>query len=237
LPLLSLRNARLSVRAVLVSSLLPLVLSGCYTYSAFQSARVLEPGEYSITPSTSFHTYKSGSYSHWLTSQYGAEVALGVGGTERLNVTARYERLDGREYKVGADSLNGPTIDMNINYAALGIKIGLIPNHLAFVMPVGLYYGEDVSKPSDTWGAEPGLILTVPAGPFVDLNAGARLLYFFKSDVDNLVSYHLGAGLHAANRLITLFPEAGLLHQPGEDGYFTYLGIGVAFKFGTPSGR
>lgn len=214
------------------------VFSGCYSYSAFQSARLLAPGEFSASPSASFDTFRSGDHARWVMSQYGAQIAAGVGGADRLNLTARYIRMDGREYTIdGNDTLGVPTqsFDQNYNYSEVGLKVGLVPDHVAFTLPIGLMYGGDVDKPSDSWQIQPGLLLTGSVGPYVDVTFGGKMLVFFKKSVDNLVAFDLGAGVHTPDQRITVLPEAGMMYDPGEDGYFTYFGLGLSFKFGTPA--
>jgi hypothetical protein len=220
-----------------LAALSAFVFSGCYSYSAFQSARLLAPGEYSVSPAASFDTFRSGDHARWVMSNYGAQVAAGVGGMDKLNVTARYERMDGREYTIdGIDSagIPGQSFDQNYNYSEVGFKFGLVPDHVAFTLPIGLMYGGDIDKPSDTWQVQPGLLLTGSVGPYVDVTLGSKMLVFFKSKVDNLVAFNLGAGVHAPDQKLSILPEAGMLFDPGEDGYYTYFGLGLSFKFGAP---
>lgn len=209
-----------------VTAVLTLALTGCYTYSSFQSARLLREGEFSATPCMSFHTMRSGDNARWVTSQFGARGAAGLAGAEMLNLTAGYERIEGHSEAGGRG--------LEYNYLEGGFKLGLVRDHLAFAMPVGLLFGGDINSSANTWQVQPGLIATVPlGGPLVDLNLAAKTLFFFDKDADNLLACNAGLGIRPLPQL-TVLPEAGLLFDPGEDGYFTYFGLGLSFKFGAP---
>lgn len=201
-------------------------LSGCYTYSSFQSARMLEPKDISVTPSFTFNTFQDDGEWDRIANQFGGQVAVGI--HPRLGASARYERI-GLTNESDGDITSDD--DFDYNYAELGLKLGVLPDRLALYVPVGLFYGENIEE-EEAWQMHPTLLATLPAGPRVDLNASAQMQIFFQEDMDNLIALDLGAGVHATPK-VTLMPEVGMLFNPGEEGFFFSYGLGLAFRFGS----
>ncbi len=192
------------------------LLSGCYVFSAFQGARMLPAGKTSVTPSASFLTFKTGDESWKSSDNFGAQVAHGV--SERVNLTVRYEHLDWSQ------------ADESHNYLDLGVKVSIVPDILAVALPVGFFFGSGVEE-GESFQAHPTVLATLPLHPNLDVNVSAKYLIFFDPDADNLAAYNAGLGVRLLPGKFTVFPEIGLLHNPGESGYYTQWGLGFGLEF------
>jgi hypothetical protein len=203
-------------------AVLALGTQGCYVYSAFQGARTLESGKISLSPSASVVSFGNDGESNWITTQFGARGAVGLG--RRMEVQSRYERVGLHDPDSAAES-------WGYNYVDLGFKYGIIENILAVGMPIGIMFGESVDE-GDSWQLHPSLFLTLPAARFLDVNLSTTGIYFLnESDDDFLWAFSGGLGIRPGERGFTLLPEVGLLTNPGEDGHFWHWGVGASLEF------
>jgi hypothetical protein len=194
-------------------------LSGCYVYSAFQGARVVQPGRIAVTPSLSLLSFGEDGESTAASTNYGAHAAIGL--TDRLNLTGRYERVEWANSAGSSDSHN---------YLDLGFKYAVVPDVLAFAMPIGFFYGEGVEE-DESLQIHPALHLTVPVMQQLDLNATAKYLHFFDDPSENLTAVMFGLGVRVIPERLTVFPELGYLFNLGEDGHYFHWGVGLGVEF------
>lgn len=204
-----------------VLAALALGTQGCYVYSAFQGARTLDPGRVSLAPSASIVTFSLDGESSWMTTQFGARGAVGLGG--RWEVQSRYERVGLHEPDSGESS--------GYNYLDLGFKYGIVEDILAVGMPLGFMFGDYVDE-GDSWQLHPSLFLTLPVSRSLDVNLSTIGLYFLNDgDDDFLWAFNGGLGIRPRDGRFSLLPELGLLIDPGEDGHFWHWGVGAAWEF------
>ncbi|MEO7427621.1 MAG: hypothetical protein ABI036_20725 [Fibrobacteria bacterium] len=193
---------------------------GCYIYSAFQGARTLEEGRYSVSPSASVVTFSNNGESRWMTSQFGLQGGVGLG--NGLELQSRYERVEGHYSLID---------DMGYNYLDVALKYGLIKDKLAIGMPIGFMFGENVDE-GESWQLHPSLYLTFPAARFLDINFSTTGLYFLNDSDDHfLLAFSGGLGIRPGEDGFTLMPEVGILTDPGEDGHFWHWGLGASMEF------
>jgi hypothetical protein len=147
----------------------------------------------------------------------GVVAAAGV--SEAFDLRLRYE------YISAAGDADG-----DVHVLGLGPKVRLVTDRLAFSVPVGTAFGQDVES-SESWQIHPTLLLTLPASDRVDITASAKLLHPFNEDFDDLIGLNLGIGIGASSRFV-LRPEVGYIFNPGEDGYGFHVGIGFSVRPG-----
>ncbi len=191
-------------------------LCGCIsTFSELQSAKLLGPGRYELTPSISAVTWhEEDDYDDYSDTRVGLQ--LGAGITPKVDWRVRYERV-GME-KDG------------YNIVGFGPKFSLLPDRLAFYAPLGFAFGEDLEA-SETLEFHPTMLFTWQPNPHVELNASGKVL--LRKEGDALMAYNLGLGLSPDfERQLTIRPEIGILTNPGEPGYYQHLSLALSVPFG-----
>ena len=195
--------------------------AGCApVFSDLQSARVARPGEVEVTPSASaVHYAEEGTTP--IQDEYGIQVAAGI--AHGVELRARYTRVvvpsDG-EFEGGA-----------VNVLGFGPKASLVKDRLALALPVGFAFGGDIES-GDTWTVEPTLLGTVPLVKYLEVTAAAKLVVFVSAEnADNLVALNVGLGIGRPDRFVVR-PEIGFLWNPGEEGHFRHLSLGLSFVLG-----
>jgi hypothetical protein len=199
-----------------------LLLSGCFVYSSFQGARVLDEGDYSITPAGSTQ-FRAGSGKALLaTNQLGAQFARGF--QEGLNLTGRVE-LPMSQNILSRDFWGSK--EGSFAYVEAGAKFGVWRDHVALGLPLGFFPGNDRWVPA--WQIHPTLYLTAP-GERVDGNLTAASIVFLGGG-KSMLAVDAGAGWHVPGENLTVLPEFGLLFRPGESGRLWHFGVGASFRF------
>ena len=181
----------------------------------FSDARMLQRGQVEVTPAVNpvFVTERGQTEHEW--TDIGARAQFGI--SNRLNVGAGYIR---------SDVSDG---DLAMNTVLFGPKVSLVPDRVAFALPVGFSLVEGVDV-ADTWQLNPTLLMTVPMSQRVDFNPAVRLVIPTCENCDTLIAFHAGFGIHASPRLV-LRPEAAFILDPGgNDGVIWTVGLGVSLR-------
>lgn len=214
------KNQKVTLRvAYEIAALIGMVtwLAACApVFSDLQSARLVGPGKIEATPGFSSVSVTDEGETEHIQNHFGIQAGLGV--LSFLDFRLRYERVvvDGNGY----DSFG-------LNVFGFGPKIGLLKDRIAFYVPVGFAFGEDIEV-SETWEIHPTLIVTVPINKSFELNPSAKILVPFKGERDTLVAFNLGAALGKDVRKWAIRPEVGLCFNPGEGGYFWQMSLGFS---------
>ncbi len=208
------RSLRNLILVLCLTAVVTFLTGGCFSYSSLQSARLVKPGESEITPSYSSVRFGNEGESEKVTSQYGAQ--LGIGINKRSNARFRYERIQWDE----------DVADGGYNFAAVEPKVALIEDVLAFSLPVGLWFGEDVEE-SDSWQIHPSLHMTALVYPYLEINGSAKFLHFFQESTDDLIGLNVGIGIGYMGQLI-LRPEIGWLLNPNASGHYFHWSFGFS---------
>jgi hypothetical protein len=193
------------------------LLAACApVFSDLQSARLVGPGKIEATPGFSSVSVMDEGQTEHIQNHFGIQAGVGV--LSFLDFRLRYERVivDGN----GSDSFG-------LNVFGFGPKIGLLKDRIAFYVPVGFAFGEDIEV-SETWEIHPTLIATIPFSRSIELNPSAKVLIPFKGERDTLVAFNLGAALGKDVRKWAIRPEVGLCFNPGEGGYFWQVSLGFS---------
>ncbi|MFC1887931.1 hypothetical protein ACFLYK_03890 [Candidatus Cloacimonadota bacterium] len=192
-----------------------LLLNGCYTYSNFQSAKLLVKGKYEITPSYSSVSFANDGQSQEMSDNFG--VQLGYGLSDNVNVRFRFENI--------APEYDGIS---SYNFVAIEPKFSLIKDRSAFSLPIGFFTGSDVDD-SETIQIHPTVHLTFPLSENFDLNFAPKFLIFLDEDADDgLIALNAGLGFSTYSNKIVIRPEIGYLWDPGEEGHFFSWGLGIS---------
>ncbi|MBN1755424.1 hypothetical protein JW877_04325 [bacterium] len=187
--------------------------SGCYTFSTMQRAKLLQKGDFEITPYLSTVYYNSGSTDR-MTYQYGLQSAYGL--NDRLNFRVCYELID-------IENSQDPW-----HFLSIAPKVPIMGDWLSFSFPVGTVFGSGVET-SDSWQVHPTLMATIIPLEWMELNLSAKGLVFAEKDYDNLVALNSGFGLSTNLDRWAVRPEFGVLFNPKEQFYFFSWNLGFTF--------
>ncbi len=207
-------------KAVLLPLLL-VFLSGCLSATPFQSARVVEEDESSLTLSVLHSTVDNG-YGH--------------SGWTNLEVAARNPIVGGKlEFPLNGGLLvfNGPSFG---GMLGAGLKAELLENILAFEVPARIMIG--ASNPVETTHFSPRLIASVPLSETLEFNLSATRFYYTEGGIDGPAGY--AAGFAYGKRGDSIFrTEFGVLIYPHHDDITYQIGIGISpgFKKREPVSR
>ena len=206
------QSFRLSVQHVALLAFAFLTCQGCAApvFSDFQTARVVQQGEWELTPAVS----------HLPTldqTNAGLQAAMGVG--SNIEVRARYVRAFTRNLADEEDTRFFNDLNADFNTASLGVKFSLIDGVLAAYLPVEVVFAAGSESAVTT---RPTLIATAPLTKSVEVNASVNTILPY-----GLVSVNAGLGL---GRLGTwsVRPEVGVMLNTG----YVAAGIGMAYRFG-----
>ncbi len=197
-----------------------ILLSGCYTYSSLQSARLVRTGKYEITPSYSSVSFSNEGHSEKMTDNLGVQIGFGM--SDKMNLRFRFENIN-PDYK-GIDSYS---------FLALEPKFSLMEDRVALSLPVGFFTGGGIDE-SDTWQIHPSLHFTFPVNDFLEVNLSPRVLLFLEEDTDDFVALNAGLGISNDFNKWVIRPEIGYMFSTNSDveGHFFAFSLGLSF---TPS--
>jgi hypothetical protein len=203
-----------------VAIALPTVLAaGCVPYIADQqSARILPVGGVEVTPSFSYVSFAADGENEHVQNHVGIRAGYGVAGAVELRATVERISL--------ASEFDSDALTM----AGVGVKFGLVQDRVAFYLPVGAVFGEDLEL-SETWTVAPTLLATWRGGPNFELTPSLKAIYPFAADDPELfLGFHLGAGISTNFDRWVLRPEVGMVKNPGDEGTTWGLTIGVSIR-------
>jgi len=138
------------------------VWGGCFVppSASLQSARTVDKEKARLTPYWSGIRETGESENEKIADEFGILAGIGVGNQAELQL--RYDRIQ----------LTGEDED-GYNFTSLGPKFSTANQRIAFILPVGFYYGSGISA-GDTFQIHPGMIGTIPFAQTVDLRAEQR---------------------------------------------------------------
>lgn len=197
-------------------SALALLLSGCAA-SELQSARLVGPGRFEITPSYTTASFSGGGETERATNQFGIQVATGL--AARIDVRLRYEYID-----------FVPESEVGFSILDFGPKFGLVEDRLAIHTPVGFAFGSNVDASSESWMFRPTVLFTHTINDYAEITtAGKGVIWLNEDDLDPLLGANLGLGLSSNSDRWVVRPEFGFLRDPGEEGTLWHWSVGFTF--------
>lgn len=196
----------------LFSAAVIVMISGCYAFSTFQSAKTVENGHWQVTGSYSTISFENnGSSSH---TNDNLEVMFRSGAGERSDIGIRYARLL-------IDDIG------DYNLISFEPKFMIVRDKLSFFMPISLYFGKNVSE-SESFHISPGFIATFPFNKNFEASFSPRYMIYTDPNSDNLLAFNFGIGLSSNLDKWALRPELGYLFNPGNDGHYVQFGVGLS---------
>ena len=210
------------LRGTLPSTVIPclllsalVLLAGCAApFSDLQSAKTVGKAKAEITPSFSA-IYIDDTDTEHVQNHLGIQAAFGM--SDSVDFRMRFERIT---LDKDGDNL--------FNVLAFGPKIGIVEDTVALNLPVGFALSDSTDS-SETWQFHPTLLFTLLSESNFELNTSAKALIPLKNDeIDTLVAFNIGMGISGDMEKWAIRPELGFLLNPGEDGHFMHLSIGLA---------
>lgn len=203
-------------RAALLLLALPAV-PGCFTYSSYQSARIVERGQPQVTFAISNSNIEGGGAEAggWL----AFETCLRSGVAKRLDASAMLSIFQSVPENFGAAVV---TVD---------VRAGIIENYIAFAFPVVVTMGDFYLA---SLRIQPGFVATVPLGTRLEITGAARAHTFVRVPELFAMGYNIGLGIKTESGRLTVRPELGWMKFRGEENNQTYFQYGLGLEFGSP---
>jgi len=191
-------------------------LAGCAPpFSAMQSARLAGKGKFEVTPIFSTVFFSAEGETEHVQNDFGLQGAYGL--ADRFDLQLRYEFI----------SVEIEDASASANVIGIGPKIGIYKDVIAMSLPIGFAFGGDIEDISETWQFHPTFLFTLSVGNSFEFNPSTKMLIPISGDGDVLLAFNLGAGISANLKKWVVRPEVGFLINPGEEGRFTHLSIGL----------
>jgi len=211
--------------ASLLCPALLLFLAGGCAFADHQSARMLGPGNVDLT---------GGASLLWAT---GERLDAPLAGTNHVGARAAVGLHPRVDLQVGMEWITYPEFQygtISTYVAGVALKAGLVPDRLAFLLPVGTAFSRSEQiGPEDFWHIHPTLLFTtpLPAGWEVTPSVKAMIPIADRDRFDTFWAVNLGFGWNPEESRWTARPEAGLLIDPDrwEDGRGWHLSFGLSY--------
>ena len=204
-----------SLRALAVRAgaalLAPLAAPGCFTYSSYQSARIVERGDEQATIAFSRSGVAGASDASWYAVEGGGRFGLA-------------NRVDGA---IMLSVLQNVPEDWGVAVVTVDVRGGIIEDRLACALPVSMTMGDLYLA---SLRAQPGLIATIPLGERIEIDGGVRAHISLQAMDFFAVGYNVGLGLTGESRRWTLRPEVGWMQFTGEMSGLTYVQYGLGIE-------
>jgi len=216
------RRFRLSIRRGAVS-LAILAAPGCFTYSSYQSARIVERGEPEVTFAlskshiTGTETGDDDEAGGW----FAFETCLRSGVVRRVDASLMFSLFHGVQEGWGAGVV---TVD---------VRAGIIPDYLAFAVPTALTIGDSYLA---SLRMQPGFVGTVPLGDRLEITGAVRAHMFVRATDLFAMGYNVGVGIKSKSGSWVVRPELGwMVFEENEDAagrgpVYAQYGIGIEFR-------
>ncbi len=125
----------------------------------------------------------------------------------------------------------------DVFFFAVGPKIEVIQQHVAFYFPFGSMFYLNTNKKRSidsnfdgtTIHFHPTMLISYDIHPYARLTQSAKILFNFADDADVLLAANTGLAL--GNQGFRIRPEIGFMTQPGEQDWFMHYGIGFTLGF------
>lgn len=210
-----------------VPLLLFLCLYGCIApvNSAFESARMLNKGDFEIQGNSSVYLNSEPYVNDFsnINNNFGGALTIGV--SRKYNLKLRYEGIIVIDnfYQFFDNTITTPKI---VNFVEIGNKINIIDQKVAFSIPLGLYIaGGDVAVM-----LKPRVIFSPYSSQHFQLNIIPRMHIGVGSSIQVFPAINIGLGLSQNLNKWAIRPEIGY------DGHFTG-GIGYSYFFSRNNSR
>lgn len=187
-------------------------------FSELQSARTVGQNRAEFTPMYSSTSFGEDGESNGIQDHIGMHVAYGV--TEEIDIRARIERL----------WLKDGSFSDGVSIIALGPKISLVENQIAFSLPIGRALGENTN---DSWQLQPSLLFSAQAiTDKLEFTVAPKYVVQACKGCENLVAVNFGFAISDNLNTWAIRPEYGLIYNPNETGHYAHFSVGVSAAIG-----
>ena len=208
------RKPGFSPRRAAATALIALLAApGCFTYSSYQSARIVERGDHQATLSVSRSSIVSEETddSSWLAFE----------GLARFGIA---KRLDG---SIMISVFRGVPEDWGAGVVTADVRAGIIEDYLACSLPVSFTVGDLYLA---SLRVQPGIIGTIPLGTRLEITGAIRAHMFVRAPDLFAVGYNVGLGMTSVSGRWTIRPEAGWMQFLDEESDVTYAQFGIGLE-------
>lgn len=197
-----------------------LAVPGCFTYSSYQSARIVERGEPQVTFAVSSSGFLEGEENEDAT-WYAFETCLRGGLAQRVDGAVTLSIFSNVPELWGAAVV---TVDL---------RAGIAKDYLAAVLPVSVTVGDSYLA---SLRMQPGLVGTLPIGSRLEITGAARAHVFVRATDLFALGYNVGLGIRDDSGKWVLRPEVGWMVFRDEVDFDrpTYFQYGIGLEFGSP---
>jgi len=213
------RSARKTAACAAAATLAALAGSGCFTYSSYQSARIVERGERQATLAVSRSSVagREDAGASWVAIEGGGRFGI-------------VKRVDGAFM---LSVFRGVPKNWGAGVLTLDVRGGIIKDHLACALPVSVTLGDFYLA---SLRMQPGLIATIPLGTRLEITGAVRAHVFVRFPELFAWGYNLGLGIRCTSGGWMLRPELGWMQFTGKTsgpGYMQY-GVGLELNHRKP---
>lgn len=199
---------------------LPVFAGGCLPVnSSFESARMLQPGQFQAGGNFSRYFYEEKDEKKvfkFSSSNNNYTAAAGYGISDKWNVKLRYDYID------------FPGTGLPYNYFGITPKYSLIQNKLAAELSTGMYAAHGDAP---TYVTSPELLVTISqTNTFETTFTGKADFYWLKNQSIPL-GFTFGFGFSSNLDKWAVRPETGVMFSPGKTGVSFTWGIGFQYNF------
>jgi hypothetical protein len=147
---------------------------------------------------------------------------LGIGAGDGTEFQLRYDRFE--------QAQDG---DGGYNFTSLGLKMAAVKNVLAFTVPLGFYWGDDIST-LETLEIDPSVIATLPLGDRFEATGAVRAIVPVNPDLVQRIVVNLGFSLSTDVSRWAIMPEVGYSVDVDDSDSDPFISYGLALVFFTP---
>jgi hypothetical protein len=192
-----------------------LSLAGCApVFSEMQSARLVGKDNVEITPVYSAIYFSDDDESDTIQEHKGIQLAYGL--SNKTDIRLRFENISVNDF------------DVQANVIGLGPKFRLKDDNIAFFLPVGFAFGDNIDN-SRTWQMHPTLLFTLPLNAYLEFNPSVKALVPLSNDSQTSFAFNFGAGISYDLSYWVVRPEYGFLFYPDSEGNYSHFSIGFSF--------
>jgi len=194
------------------------LLTGCYSFSSYQTARLVPRDVVELTPSVSRFqpTFENTNRDfHWQGGDWTLDLQARGGINSRVGVGVKLSRI---------------FLDDGYEFIAIDPKVALLPDHVAVSLPVGTFFGNGVDSHLQL---HPTLFLSTPiAGGRHEATVSGKALIVDNGESFNTAwGFTAGVRFHSADDRMALQPEVGVLLDPNDERTsFFQFGIAVTVR-------
>ena len=194
-------------------TVMTMIISSCTVMSNYQSAKTVGKGNMEATGSYTNYSFSMDDLDEaFKYNSIGAQGAFGV--SDKLDAGVRIERVVSEE--------------IGINHLALSGKYNILENKLSVFVPVGIYFGDEITEIGSTLHLRPTMLGNFDINDKIEITPSVGYAYALDSDQPSYIQIGIGSGINLKDE-ISIRPELG--YSLSDDGNILNVGVGLIYKF------